>query len=402
MWVENYRPTNHNRVIGNEETRLNFITWLKNWNNKSKPSLILGPPGIGKTTLVYTVARNFGYEVLELNASDVRTKTKLEKRLGPSRINSTLFEEKILIFLDEVDGVYGRQDRGGLEFLLDLIKGSRNPIVMVANVEDHKKMIKLIKRAQVFRFRRIPPKLLEMAVKNILKKEGRILNQVKLEMIVRDANGDIRAAVNSAQVASSGSEDLISEMRDIQISPIESLKLFFDSSTSEEAYLALNSCKMQPRDKIRAIFQSVHNAELDRIKLIEILDELSKVDEIVAKIGKTQNWTLLRYFDRMLANSLFVALKGTHVRYKEQTLPWKLQLRIWNDGVQLKKISSSVAKQHHLSSKDAALIDLPYIVLLSKLKNYEKRIIDRLRLDESAVKVLRKETQKVSQEIRKD
>jgi DNA-binding transcriptional MerR regulator len=104
----------------------------------------------------------------------------------------------------------------------------------------------------------------------------------------------------------------------------------------------------------------------------------------------------------MLANSLFVALKGTHVRYKEQTLPWKLQLRIWNDGVQLKKISSSVAKQHHLSSKDAALIDLPYIVLLSKLKNYEKRIIDRLRLDESAVKVLRKETQKVSQEIRKD
>jgi replication factor C large subunit len=232
MWVENYRPTNPNMVIGNEETRLNFITWLKNWNNKSKPSLILGPPGTGKTTLVHAVAKDFGYEVLELNASDVRTKTKLEKQLGPSRINSTLFEEKILIFLDEVDGVYGRQDRGGLEFLLDLIKGSRNPIVMVANVEDHKKMIKLIKRAQVFRFRRIPPKLLEMAVKNILKKEGRILNQVKLEMIVRDANGDIRAAVNSAQVASSGSEDLISEMRDIQISPIESLKLFFDSSTS--------------------------------------------------------------------------------------------------------------------------------------------------------------------------
>ena len=81
MWVENYRPTNPNMVIGNEETRLNFITWLKNWNNKSKPSLILGPPGTGKTTLVHAVAKDFGYEVLELNASDVRTKTKLEKQL---------------------------------------------------------------------------------------------------------------------------------------------------------------------------------------------------------------------------------------------------------------------------------------------------------------------------------
>ena len=123
MWVENYRPTNPNMVIGNEETRLNFITWLKNWNNKSKPSLILGPPGTGKTTLVHAVAKDFGYEVLELNASDVRTKTKLEKQLGPSRINSTLFEEKILIFLDEVDGVYGRQDRGGLEFLFRFNQG---------------------------------------------------------------------------------------------------------------------------------------------------------------------------------------------------------------------------------------------------------------------------------------
>jgi len=132
------------------------------------------------------------------------------------------------------------------------------------------------------------------------------------------------------------------------------------------------------------------------------MEELSKADELVAKIGKTQNWTLLRYFDRILANSLFPALKDTQVRYREQSLPWNLQLRIWNDRVPLRKISSSLAIQYHLSSKDATLFYLPYIVLLSKLKNYEKRIIDRLRLDESSVKFLQKEAKKVSQEIRKN
>ena len=401
MWVEKYRPTNPNMIIGNEETRLNFIRWLKDWGKKSKPSLILGPPGVGKTTLVHAVSKDLGYEVLELNASDVRTKTKLEKRLGPSRTNSTLFEEKILIFLDEVDGIYGRQDKGGIEFLLDLIKNSRNPIVMVANVEDNKKMIRLIKSSQVFRFRRVPPKLLEIAVKNIFRREGLTIDQLKLEMIVRDAYGDVRAAINTAQITSSGTEEIISELRDIQISPIESLKIFFDASTNKEAYLALSGCKMQPRDKVRAIFQSILCSKLDGEKLIEIMQELSKADELVAKISKNHNWILLRYFDRILAGSLFTALQGTQVRYSEQSLPWKLQLRIWNDRVQLKNISLRLAKQYHLSSKDATLFYLPYIVLLSNLKNYEKRIIDGLHLDESSVKVLRREAQKVSQEIRK-
>ncbi len=48
MWIEKYRPSNPNMVIGNEETRLNFIKWLKIWKKKNKPALLRGPPGIGQ------------------------------------------------------------------------------------------------------------------------------------------------------------------------------------------------------------------------------------------------------------------------------------------------------------------------------------------------------------------
>ncbi len=401
MWIEKYRPTNPNMIIGNEETRLSFIKWLKKWKKKDKPALILGPPGTGKTTFVHTVAKSIGYEVLELNASDARTKIMLEQRLGPSTLNTSLFEEKFLIFLDEVDGIYGNQDRGGLEFLLNLIKSSRNPIVMVANIEENKKMDKLVKSSQVFRFRRIPPKLLDMIVKNILRRENITIDQKNLEMIVRNSNGDVRAAVNNAQIYSSGTDDYISEIRDTQISPIESLKIFFNASSRNEAYIALNGCNMQPKEKIRAIFQSIVSSGLEGKKLIEVMEALSKADEVVANIDRTKNWILLRYFDQILAGSLFNALQGSNVKYGKQSVPWNLQLRLWNDRIHLKYISSHLAKQHHVSSNDATLFYLPYIALLIRLKNYEKNVADRLRLDESALKTLRKETQKVILEVGK-
>ncbi len=402
MWVEKHRPRNPNTMIGNEEVRLAFLKWLKNWGKKSKPSLLLGPPGIGKTTLVHAAADTLGYSVLELNASDVRTKTKLEERLAPSMLHSSLIEEKILIFLDEVDGIYGRQDKGGVEFVQDLIKSSRHPIVMAANVEEDKKIQKLVKSAQVFRFQRLPPKLIEMAVKNVLHKEGLSLDQKTLEKIVRSAKGDIRAAVNSAQAAVGAGEEVVPDIRDTSISVVEALKLFFNASSSKEALMAMRGCGAQPRDKIRAIFQSIVASGLEGEKLVKALEALSKADELVEEIGSTQNYRLLRYLDTILATKVFEALKGSNVRYREESLPWPLQLRIWNDGRQLGEISRRLAAQHHISSRDAALIYLPYVSFLSKnSKNIENAVVERLRLDESQVKVLKKEQQRVSQEVSK-
>jgi replication factor C subunit 1 len=42
--------------------------------------LLSGPPGIGKTTAAHVIAKTNGYELLEFNASDVRSKKILEVR----------------------------------------------------------------------------------------------------------------------------------------------------------------------------------------------------------------------------------------------------------------------------------------------------------------------------------
>lgn len=50
----------------------------KNGLNTTKALLITGPPGVGKTTSAHLCAKLEGYTVIELNASDVRSKKLLE------------------------------------------------------------------------------------------------------------------------------------------------------------------------------------------------------------------------------------------------------------------------------------------------------------------------------------
>ena len=72
MWSEKYRPQSFTALLGNEDARKSFAAWFEKWKKGTKPLLLVGPPGIGKTTLANLAGKNFGYDMISLNASDVR------------------------------------------------------------------------------------------------------------------------------------------------------------------------------------------------------------------------------------------------------------------------------------------------------------------------------------------
>src|SRR3990167_4092390 len=134
MWSEKYRPQSIIDMMGNEDARASFVEWFGKWKKGTKPLLLVGPPGIGKTTLANLAAKQFGYDMISLNASDVRNKQQIQEILSPVLGNASLLGSP-MIFVDEVDGVHGRADFGGGEALLDILKKPTIPIILAANSE---------------------------------------------------------------------------------------------------------------------------------------------------------------------------------------------------------------------------------------------------------------------------
>ena len=83
--------------------------------------ILIGPPGVGKTTIVNIIAKKLGYDVICLNASDMRNKQQIEDIINPVINNLGLFG-KTIVFVDEVDGIHGRYDYGGTEALIKILK----------------------------------------------------------------------------------------------------------------------------------------------------------------------------------------------------------------------------------------------------------------------------------------
>ena len=205
MWSEKYRPQRLIDLIGNEDARKSFVEWFKKWRKGTKPLLLVGPPGIGKTTMANLASRDFSFDMISLNASDVRNKKNIQEILEPVLGNQTILGQP-MIFIDEVDGIHGRSDYGGVEALINILKESTIPIILAANNGSSDKMKKIKKVVKTIVLRPLPPRLLRLYLNMILEKENAQINPGILIKLISKSNGDIRSMLNSSQALVTGFE----------------------------------------------------------------------------------------------------------------------------------------------------------------------------------------------------
>ncbi|CAF3829037.1 unnamed protein product [Adineta steineri] len=229
MWADKYKPQTIKNLIGQqgEKSCVQKLTvWLRDWYKhhgrsdekiKAKPSngfnrnedpalfkaaLLSGPPGIGKTTAAQLVCEHLNMEYIEKNASDQRSK-KLVATFSSDSHSVASFTNKstmsnCVLIMDEVDGVAGNEDRGGIQELILLIKRTRIPIICICNDRQHKKIRSLANYCYDLRFYRPTVQQIRGAMMTVLHREN--IHQIKqetLDEIIKSCNQDVRQTLHS-------------------------------------------------------------------------------------------------------------------------------------------------------------------------------------------------------------
>jgi replication factor C large subunit len=369
MWSEKHRPKKIIDMVGNEEARKSLVDWMVKWKKGVKPVLLVGPPGIGKTTLAQLAAKEFGYDLIGLNASDVRNKANIEEVLTPLLGNVTLLG-KPMIFVDEVDGIHGRADFGGVEALIKILKEPTVPIILAANSDQSDKMKNIKKTTKPIYLKPLPPRLLGLYLQKVLKEEGVTLGPGATIKIILESRGDIRSLLNMAQAHVTGF-DPQTEKSFETLNVDAAINAFFKAKSKEEAQIVLYSLRIDPREKINAFYSSVVSSNLQNKDLAKMLDIISEADMLYGKIMRTQEWRLLRYLDNIL---LRLYEENLPVQFSQYNLSWPLLNRLRWDGRTIKALGALLAKKFHVSQSTIAVFYLPYILFCIKNKKLEMEL----------------------------
>jgi replication factor C large subunit len=376
MWSEKHRPKTVQEMVGNEESRLAVLKWLGGWMSGSKPLLLIGPPGTGKTTFVRALGIQFGYHLVEMNASDTRNKKNLQEILVPALQNTAnLFGEKILLFLDEVDGISVREDSGGLDVLVELMKEPTVPVIMAANAKSTK-IRELAKACKTIEFFPVPPRLLMMYLDHVLQSEG-----VKLELgdrisVVNNSMGDIRSMINSLQSRATGYAT-VSNKDVVEIDIADAVNGYFSAESVELAsqFIAKadasypdprygGSAEEKRKDMMVALFSSIASSHLEQGDLALMLDFLSRVDIVIGRANANREWRLLKYANSIIALGLYERSRRKGIRYSQYAMPWHAMGQIFARSQSTRKILGKLAVALHTSRSSVGLFVLPYFIRL--------------------------------------
>jgi DNA polymerase III delta prime subunit len=232
MWTEKYRPTILSEYYMQKNQLDKIKEWLDDLNHNAdadpKPFLILyGSAGVGKTTLAHLILQKYGYEIIECNASDTRSKKQIRDMIGgisgvSVALNNKNRFKRTAIIMDEIDGLNGATESSGIQELIDIVifkPGSSSkqnekrkkssptardkdkikwvcPVICTSNSIKEKKMQALLRYGVLLHIDKPASTDLNKLITRITKAESFYLNNTAREDIITHASGDYRQVIH--------------------------------------------------------------------------------------------------------------------------------------------------------------------------------------------------------------
>ena len=228
LWTDKYAPDTMQSVIGNKGQVEKLQSWLRNWHKNAhsdfkkagadgsgiyRAAMVHGPPGIGKTTAAHLIAKLEGYDIVESNASDTRSKRMVEDGLRGVLDTTSLLgffaadgqkvkagKKKLVLIMDEVDGM-SAGDRGGVGALAAVAKKTSIPMILICNERRLPKMKPFDHVTLDLAFRRPTVEQIRARIMTICFREGLKIPAQVLDALIEGTHADIRQIINMISTA---------------------------------------------------------------------------------------------------------------------------------------------------------------------------------------------------------
>ncbi|KAI1201483.1 DNA replication factor C, large subunit [Nemania serpens] len=351
LWTVKYAPTQASHICGNKAAVERIQKWLKGWPQAKRYNfqkrgadgmggeraiILSGPPGIGKTTAAHLAAKLEGYDVIESNASDARSKKLVESGVSEVMNNTSLHgffagdgkkidkeKKRIVLIMDEVDGM-SAGDRGGVAALAKFCKKTEVPLILICNERKLPKMKPFDFVTYDIKFQRPQIDQIRSRMMTICHREGLKLTPQVLEALIEGSNRDIRQIVNmlatikldqmsmdfdqSKDMSKAWEKSIVLKPWDIcqkmlaggLFSPAskstlnDKIELYFNDH--EFSYLMIQENYL--RTKPSALGQYKDNRREQNLKLLQLMDQAAEsisdgdmVDRMIH--GPQQHWSLM-------------------------------------------------------------------------------------------------------------
>jgi len=399
-WTAKHKPRKLAEVVGNQAAIQKLEKWIKSWEKaipKKRAAFLYGPPGVGKTVSVEALANELNLELVEKNASDYRTADAVQRFAGMASQYTTLSGKKRLILLDEMDGITGTADKGGVRIITEIIKTSRSPLVLIANNAYDPRFSTLRSYCLLIKFEK--PTFYEVLrrLKEICQKEGIQAEADALKLIAKKDKGDIRSAVNDLQALAQGKKKLTYQDvawladRDRKDVIFNVLKTVFYSKNCLDAKRAVDAADMDLDMLFEWIYENAPHHLKDPHELAEGMDALAMADLYRGRIRSTLNWKFMRYVIDFMTAGITVSKEGpargwTPFQFPER-IKWLSKTR--KNRKMRSLIGLKIGKKCHLSSSAAIREVLPFLrIIFESNAEMSAGLADWFDLDDSMVAYL--------------